>query len=118
MKSYNSLSTPIENGVELRKSKIENIDPTYFISLVGSLWYLTYIGLDILYKVGLISRFMEIPNQSYLNAAKIILHYIKWTINKVMFYISSKTSILLDTQIVIRKEIRIKEKAQHDLSFL
>jgi hypothetical protein len=71
--------------VELRKSKIENVDPTYFKSLVGSLWYLTYIGLDILYKVGLFSRSMEIPNQSYLNA-----HYIKWTMNEVMFYTSSK----------------------------
>jgi hypothetical protein len=45
---------------------------------------------DILYAVGLISRYMEIPDQSHLNAAKRILCYIKGTINEGMFYTSSK----------------------------
>jgi hypothetical protein len=44
----NRVSTPVENGVELKKSKVGNVDPTYFKSLVGSLRYLTCTRPDIL----------------------------------------------------------------------
>ncbi|XP_073268730.1 uncharacterized protein [Populus alba] len=90
MESCNPVSTPVENGVELRKSKVGNVDPTYFKSLVGSLRYLTCTRPDILYGVGLVSRYMETPDQSHLNAAKRILRYIKGTMNEGMFYTSSK----------------------------
>jgi len=50
---------------------------------------LTCTKPDILYGVGLISRYMETPDQSHLNAAKRILRYIKGTINEGMFYTSS-----------------------------
>jgi hypothetical protein len=89
MESCNPVSTPVENGVELRKSKVGNIDPTYFKSLIGSLRYLICTTPDILYGVGLISRYMETLDQSHLNAAKRILRYIKGTINEGMFYTSS-----------------------------
>jgi hypothetical protein len=89
MEGCNPVSTPVENGLELRKSKVGNVDPTYFKSLVGSLRYLTCTRPDILYGVGLISRYMETPDQSHLNAAKRILRYIKGTINEGMFYTSS-----------------------------
>jgi hypothetical protein len=89
MESYNPVSTSVENGVELRKSKVGNVDPTYFKSLVGSLRYLTCTRPDILYGVGLISRYMETPDQSHLNAAKRILRYIKGNINEGMFNTSS-----------------------------
>ena len=91
MKSCNPVSTPVENGVEVRKSKVENFDPTYFKSLVKSLRYLTCTRPNILYGVGLISRYMETPDQSHLNTAKRILRYIKGTINEGMFYTSSNT---------------------------
>jgi hypothetical protein len=74
----------------LSKSKLENIDPTYFKILIGSLRYLTRTRPVMLYGVGLISRYMEISDQSHLNATKRILCYIKWAINKGMFYTSSK----------------------------
>jgi len=90
MESCNHISTLVENIVELRKSKVGNVDPTYFKSLVWSLRYLACTRPDILYAVGLISRYMEIPDQSHLNAAKRILCYIKETINESMFYTSSK----------------------------
>jgi len=117
MESCNPVSTPVENGVELRKSKVGNVDPTYFKSLVGSLRYLTCTRPDIFYDVGLISRYMETPDQSHLNAAKRILRYIKETINEGMFIPQVKTSILLATRIVIGVEIWMKGKAQWDLFF-
>jgi len=95
MENCNLVSTPVDNGVELRKSKVENVDPTYFKSLVGSLRYLTCTKPDILYGVGLISKYMETPDQSHLNAAKRILCYIKGTINEGMFYTSSKNFNLI-----------------------
>jgi hypothetical protein len=81
MESCNLVLTPVEKGVELRKSKVGNVDPTYFKILVGSLRYLTCTRLDILYRVGLINRYMETPDQSHLNAAKRVLRYIKGIIN-------------------------------------
>jgi hypothetical protein len=89
MESCNPVSTPVENGVELRKSKVGNVDPTYFKSLVGSVRHLTCTRPNILYGVGLINRYMETPDQSHLNTAKRILRYIKGIINKGMFYTSS-----------------------------
>lgn len=54
--------------------------------MIGSLRYLTCIELDILYGVGLVSRYMETPDQSHLNAAERILCYIKVTIDDGLFY--------------------------------
>jgi hypothetical protein len=46
MESCNPVSTPVENGVELRKSKVRNVDPTYFKSLVGSLSLVCFIPFE------------------------------------------------------------------------
>lgn len=87
IESCNPVNTLVESGLELRKSTNGgNVDPTYFKSLVGSLQYLTCTRLDILYGVGLISRYMEAPDQSHLNAAKRILCYIKGTLNDGLLY--------------------------------
>ncbi|KAL3609589.1 hypothetical protein D5086_000609 [Populus alba] len=78
MESCNPISTLVENEVELRKSKVGNVDSTYFKSLVGSL------------------RYMETPNQSHLIAAKRILRYIKETINEdTSFTWSSKKQLIV-----------------------
>ncbi|KAL5816417.1 hypothetical protein ACOSQ3_024795 [Xanthoceras sorbifolium] len=86
MEKCNPVTTPVETGLELRKNEKGDVDPTYFKSLVGSLRYLTCTRPDILYGVGLVSRYMETPDQSHLNAAKRILRYIKGTINDGMLY--------------------------------
>ena len=87
MDSCNPVNTPVEIGLELRKSiSGGNVDPTYFKSLVGSLRYLTCTRPDILYGVGLVSRYMETPDQTHLNAAKRILRYIRGTLNDGLFY--------------------------------
>ncbi|XP_028959409.1 secreted RxLR effector protein 161-like [Malus domestica] len=67
----------------------ENVDPTFFKSLVGSLRYLTCIRLDILYVVELVSHYMENPTTTHLKTTKRILRYLKGTVNFGLFYSSS-----------------------------
>ncbi|KAI9173958.1 hypothetical protein LWI28_009353 [Acer negundo] len=86
MEKCNHVTTPVETELELRKNERGDIDPTYFKSLVGSLRYLTCTRPDIFYGVGLVSRYMETPDQSHLNSAKRILRYIKGTINDGILY--------------------------------
>ena len=58
----------------------EQVDPTFFKSLIGSLRYLTCTRPDILYTIGLVSRYMENPMITYFKVAKRIICYIKCTI--------------------------------------
>ncbi|XP_028110771.1 uncharacterized protein LOC114309257 [Camellia sinensis] len=84
------INTPVECGVKLTKHEDgENVDATLFKSLVRSLRYLTCIRLDILFGVGLVSRFMEAPTMTHFKATKRILCYVKGTIDFGLSYSSS-----------------------------
>ncbi|KAJ4976968.1 hypothetical protein NE237_002074 [Protea cynaroides] len=85
-----SINTPVKIGIKFSKNKDgEIVDPTRFISLVGSLHYLTCTRPDILYGVGLVSRYMEEPTTTLWKMTKKILRYIKGTLNFGLFYSSS-----------------------------
>ncbi|KAL5812625.1 hypothetical protein ACOSQ3_027575 [Xanthoceras sorbifolium] len=87
MNDCKPINTPAECGIKLSKhGEGESIDPTFFKSLVGSLRYLTCTRPDILYAVGLVSRYMENPTTTHFKAAKRILRYIKGTIDFGLFY--------------------------------
>ncbi|KAH9669730.1 hypothetical protein KPL70_021911 [Citrus sinensis] len=87
MNDCNPISTPVECGVKLSKhDEGEDIDPTFFKSLVGSLCYLTCTRPDILHAVGLVSRYMENPKTIHFKAAKRIIRYIKGIINFDLLY--------------------------------
>ncbi|KAL4011853.1 hypothetical protein IC575_028917 [Cucumis melo] len=84
-------ATPIETGTKLSKHEEgDDADPSYFKSLVGSLRYLTCTQPDILFSVGLVSRFMESPTTTHLKVAKRILCYLRGTLDYGLFYFSSK----------------------------
>ncbi|KAG6509927.1 hypothetical protein ZIOFF_027935 [Zingiber officinale] len=90
MDNSKSINTPVECGVKLSKhDKEEKVDPTFFKSLVGSLRYLTCTRPDILYAVGLVSRYMEDPTTTHLKIAKRILRYIKGMIDFGLLYSTS-----------------------------
>ncbi|KAL0320408.1 UNVERIFIED_CONTAM: Retrovirus-related Pol polyprotein from transposon RE1 [Sesamum radiatum] len=90
MMECNPVNTPIECGVKLSKDDgARKVDSTTFRSLVGSLRYLTCTRPDILFAVGLVSRFMENPIEEHMNAAKRILRYLKGTFDYGIFYTSS-----------------------------
>lgn len=90
MNNCKHVSTLVECEIKLSKHEEgERVDPTIFKSLVGSLRYLTCIRPDILYGVGLVSRYMESPTTTHFKAAKRILRYVKGTIDFGLLYPSS-----------------------------
>ncbi|KAL0546298.1 hypothetical protein IC582_016205 [Cucumis melo] len=91
MMNSKPVATPVETGTKLSKHEEgDDVDPSYFKSLVGSLRYLTCTQPDILFSVGLVSRFMESPTTTHLKVAKRILRYLKGTLDYGLFYSSSK----------------------------
>ncbi|KAH9751814.1 hypothetical protein KPL71_014449 [Citrus sinensis] len=87
MNDCKPISMLVECRVKLSKhDEGEDIDPTFFKSLVGSLRYLTCTRLDILYVVGLMSRYVENLKTTHFKVAKRILRYIKGTTNFGLLY--------------------------------
>ncbi|KAG9446373.1 hypothetical protein H6P81_012501 [Aristolochia fimbriata] len=92
MLDCNSIRTPMEERIKLTKEGSgEEVSSTYYKQIVGSLRYLTATRPDILFSVGMVSRFMEKPRQSHLQSAKRILRYIKGTISDDILYKSSNS---------------------------
>ncbi|XP_074327753.1 secreted RxLR effector protein 161-like [Apium graveolens] len=96
MEEYKPVSTPAEASIKLRiDSTRASVNPTLFKSLVGSLRYPIFTRPDIMYAVGLVSRYMEKPKQDHFMAAKRILRYIKGTLDNGLFYTHSQNSKLV-----------------------
>ena len=73
--------TPIALGTKLTKNGDEPVvNNTLYKQMVGSLMYLTATRPDLMYAVGLISRFMESPKDSHWNVGKRILRYVAGTL--------------------------------------
>ncbi|XP_027351227.1 uncharacterized protein LOC113862337 [Abrus precatorius] len=86
MENSKPISTPVEEKLKLKKDSDERrIDSTYYKNLIRSLRYLTATRLDIVFGVGLLSRFMEEPRACHLQGAKRILRYIKDTLTEGTF---------------------------------
>jgi hypothetical protein len=80
-------STPLDANFKLRRDDGKILpDPRKFRALVGSLIYLTITRPDIAFAVGLVSRFMQAPTKSHLDAAKRILKYVSSTLDLGLFY--------------------------------
>ena len=72
--------TPVITCLKLSKDDEGSTgDPMLSKRLVGSLMYLTATTPDIMYRVSLISRFMESPKDSHWLAGKRILRYVSGT---------------------------------------
>ncbi|KAK8951898.1 hypothetical protein KSP39_PZI004028 [Platanthera zijinensis] len=75
-------------------------NPEYYHCLVGKLIYLTVTRPDILFVVGVVSRFIHAPRTSHLQAAERILRYLKSApghglIYKPSLYLSLPTLMLI-----------------------
>ena len=82
----NPVNTPMERGTKLSKfDDGEEVDFTLFKSLIGSLRYLTCTRPNILFAVGVVSRFMDAPTSTNLKVTKRIFllpkrYYRTWAI--------------------------------------
>ncbi|XP_073221562.1 secreted RxLR effector protein 161-like [Cicer arietinum] len=86
----NPVNIPMERGLKLSKFEDgQKEDPSFFKSLVESLKYLTCTRPDILYVVGVVSRFTEAPTTTHMKVTKRILCYLKCTLDYGLFYSSS-----------------------------
>ncbi|KAG8497019.1 hypothetical protein CXB51_008248 [Gossypium anomalum] len=82
MSKCKPVSTPVALGEKLSSTSEHNrVDERGYRSLVGCLLYLTATRPDILYAVGLLSRFMHCCNGAHFKAAKRVLRYVKGTLN-------------------------------------
>jgi len=87
MESSNQILTLVEERLNIMKDGSGGlVYSTNFKILVGSLWYLTATQPDIVHGVGIVSRFIETPRQSHLQAARHILRYVKGMKNDGIFY--------------------------------
>ena len=76
----NVVATPLEARVKFTHEEGgSRVNSTLYRSLIGSLRYLTHTRPDLLFYVGLLSRFMEKPTQEHYNGIKRILRYVKGT---------------------------------------
>eukprot|EP00253_Pinus_taeda_P004598 PITA_04598 len=100
MDECNPLTTPMEQN-----SKLTSIDGKEFedaikyIKLVRSLNYLTTTRPNILFVVGILSRFMQKPCEGHWSTAKRVLKYLKETQDFALMYtqISHKQLVLADS---------------------
>lgn len=73
----------------------ESVDQSLYRSMVGSLLYLTATRLDLSYSVEVCSRFQANPKESYLNAVKGILKYVKGTSKLGLWFANGSSNKLI-----------------------
>ena len=81
-------SIPMEPSIKLVSDGKEPVidDPASYRKLVGKLMYLTITRPDITYAVNRLCQFTAAPKDSHMKAAYKVLHYIKGTVGKGLFY--------------------------------
>ncbi|KAL3498624.1 hypothetical protein ACH5RR_041356 [Cinchona calisaya] len=92
LKRFNMLNckfaaTPMNLNEKLQvDDETKQTNASHFRSLVGGLIYLTHTRPDIVFSVGVISRFMHSPSKHHLGMAKRFLHYVAGTIDYGLWY--------------------------------
>ncbi|XP_058769270.1 secreted RxLR effector protein 161-like [Vicia villosa] len=87
MDHYNAANTPTEARLQLSKGDDEqDVDPMQYMRLIGLLRYLCNTRSDLVFSVGIATRFMERPKVCHLAAVKRIIRYVKGTLGcKILF---------------------------------
>lgn len=94
MQGCNPTSIPMEPRSLLHKDADGNpIDATKYRRVIGCLRYLLHTRPDLSYAVGVASRFMERPTTMHLKAVKMILRYLKGTLDSGLVFASGSGSL-------------------------
>ncbi|WVY99308.1 hypothetical protein V8G54_025378 [Vigna mungo] len=90
-------ATPLETSKRLKTSETEErMNETLYKQIIGSLRFLCNSRPDIVFGVGLLSRFMSKPKKSHMVAAKRMLRYVKAIEDfGILFYRNLKTKELM-----------------------
>ncbi|XP_021979282.1 uncharacterized mitochondrial protein AtMg00810-like [Helianthus annuus] len=80
MQDCNAAKWPMNPKPQLTKDEAgKEVDPTEYRRIIGSLRYLIHTRPDLSYLVGVVSKFMQTPNESHYAAVKQIVRYLKGT---------------------------------------
>jgi len=80
-------ASPMEERLKLSKhSMAAKVDTTRYRSIVGGLRYLTHTRPDITFAVGYVSRFMEDPCEDHWTTMKMLLCYVKGTLDQAIIF--------------------------------
>ncbi|KAK9185737.1 hypothetical protein WN943_026096 [Citrus x changshan-huyou] len=81
------ISTPMEPNAKMCAHEGKDLEyASMYRQLVDSLIYLTLTRPDISYAVGVMSRYMQNPKKSHLEAVRRVLRYVKSTIDYGLLY--------------------------------
>jgi hypothetical protein len=87
MEDSSPVSTPMVVGCKLSKDDISpDVDQRTYLSMIGSLLYITTSRLDIMQVVGMVGCYQLDPKQSYFVFFKRIFKYLKGTMTYGMWY--------------------------------
>ena len=87
MGECNVATTPLEARAQFTNEEGRStVNSTVYCSLIGSLRFLTHTRPDLLFSMGILSRYMENPNQEHYNGVKRVLRYVKGTEDHGLLY--------------------------------
>nr|GFA21482.1 ribonuclease H-like domain, reverse transcriptase, RNA-dependent DNA polymerase [Tanacetum cinerariifolium] len=76
----NETFIPMDPGTRLTKTTEGTmVNPTEYRSLIGCLRYLLHTRSDLSYSIGLLSRYMQEPQEQHMKAIRQVLRYVKET---------------------------------------
>jgi hypothetical protein len=95
MEKCKSISTPMNLKEKFSKNDGTNkVDEGRYKNLIGCLMYLIATRSDIVFFVSLLSQFKHCASESHLQGVKMILRYIKGTINYSLQFSHSQNFML------------------------
>jgi hypothetical protein len=87
MEDSSPVSTPMVVGCKISKDDISlDVDQRTYISMIGSLLYITSSHPDLMQAVGMVGRYQSAPKQSHLAVFTRIFKYLKGTMTYGLWY--------------------------------
>lgn len=87
MEDYRPMATPIiTNWKKIDTSEDNEVDPSLYRQLIGSLMYLLNTRPDICYALNTLSQFMVEPRRAHWAAAKHVLRYLRGAVELGLRY--------------------------------
>lgn len=83
---------PYQDGIILRHFML-SVNATLYRQLMGKLLYLTRTHLDLAHVVGLVSRYMQAPEESHMAAVKAIMCYLRHYPSTGLYFVEGRKAI-------------------------